>query len=184
MSRLGWEVKGIEPDPISASLVRRAGLEVHQGFVESAPLEPDSFDAITLNHVIEHLSHPIETLRKLIDALRPGGILVSISPNPYGILSRWFGGAWRGLEPPRHLVLPGPSALANMAKRFGLEPMVWTTSRNGEWMARESISILRYGDVRTYKGRWVPRLIAMGCRVLTVINGLLGEEVVLIARKV
>lgn len=183
MSKLGWEVKGIEPDMVSASLARKAGLEVYQGFVESTPLEPDSFDAITLNHVIEHLSHPVETLKKLIDALRPGGLLVSISPNPSSSLARWFGGAWRGLEPPRHLVLPGPRALVDMAKRFGLEPVVWTTSRNSEWMARESISILRHGDVKTYQGRYLPRLIAMGCKVLTIINDVLGEEVVLIARK-
>lgn len=183
MSKLGWEVKGIEPDTVSAAFARRAGLEIYQGSVESAALEPNSFDAITMNHVIEHLSDPIGTIKKLINALRPGGQLVSISPNPSGLLSRWFKGSWRGLEPPRHFILFSPRAMTDLAEQCGLEPIVWTTARNSNWMARESISISRYGNAAIYRGLYLPSLIAVGCKVLRALNKELGEEVVLVARK-
>lgn len=183
MSRLGWEVKGIEPDRVSATLARGAGLEVCEESVESVALEGNNFDAITLNHVIEHLSDPERTLRKLVSALRPNGVLVSISPNPLSNLARWFGGAWRGLEPPRHFVLPSPKALANMAERCGLEPIVWTTARSGNWMARESISISRFGNTKAYNGKYLPHLKAAACKVLTALNKHTGEEVVLVGRK-
>jgi SAM-dependent methyltransferase len=183
MSNLGWEVKGIDPDRIAVSIGRKAGLEIYEGSVESVPLEPNSFDAITLHHVIEHLPDPVRILKRLSTVLRPEGWLVSISPNPASLLSRWFKMAWRGLEPPRHFVLFGPQALANISQQVGLDPVVWTTSRTSEWMARETVSILRHGDIRTYQGQHLPRLIALGCKVLTMINKELGEEVVLIARK-
>ncbi len=184
MSKLGfWQVEGVEPDSISAELGRKVGLKIYEETVESITLEPDSFGAITLHHVIEHLSDPMGVLKKLSGALCPGGLLVSISPNPIAFLARWFGGNWRGLEPPRHFVLMGPQTLANMARQLGLEPIVWTTARNSEWMARESISILRYGDIKTYKGQYLPSFIALVSKALTMVNSKLGEEVVLIARK-
>jgi 2-polyprenyl-3-methyl-5-hydroxy-6-metoxy-1,4-benzoquinol methylase len=183
MSKLGWEVQGVEPDTISASFARKAGLNVYGGTVESLPLEPSSFHAITLNHVIEHLPNPVETLKRLGVALRPGGWLVSISPNPSSLLSRWFQMAWRGLEPPRHFVLPSPRALMKIAERAGLEPVVWTTARNNEWIARESISISRHGNIREYKGKYLPCFITMASRVLTLFKKDLGEEVILIALK-
>lgn len=183
MSKLGWQVKGIEPDTVSACLARKAGLEIYQGAVESVPLEHNSFDAITMNHVIEHLPDPIGAIKKLIKALRPGGLFVSISPNPWSNLAYWFGGAWRGLEPPRHFVLFSPRAMTDLAERCGLESEIWTTARNSNWMARESISILRHGNIKDYRGKYLPRLVASGCSFLTMLNKELGEEVVLVARK-
>jgi SAM-dependent methyltransferase len=183
MSKLGWQVKGIEPDPVSTSLSRKAGIEIYQGSVESAPLEHDSFDAITMNHVIEHLSDPIGTVKKLVSTLRPGGLFVSISPNPSSSLARWFGGAWRGLEPPRHFILFSPNAMACLAEQCGLESEIWTTTRNSNWMARESISIARYENAAIYRGLYLPTLVAAGCKILTGVNKKLGEEVVLVARK-
>ncbi|MER3446535.1 MAG: hypothetical protein C4291_06670 [Candidatus Dadabacteria bacterium] len=184
MSKLGcWQVEGVEPDSISAELSRKSGLSIYEEPVESITLEPNSFDAITMHHVIEHLSDPMGVLKKLSSALRPGGSLVSISPNPLAFLARWFGGDWRGLDPPRHFVLMGPQALANMSSQVGLEPIVWTTARNSEWMARESISISRRGHTGDYEGRNLPWFISLGSKILTVLNNRLGEEVVLVARK-
>lgn len=183
MSNLGWRVQGVEPDSSSASLGRKAGLEIYEGTVESVPLEPNSFDAITLNHVIEHLPDPVGTLKMLSNALRPGGWLISISPNPSGLLARWFKTSWRALDIPRHFVLLSPRALVSTSQQVGLEPLVWTTPRNTKWVSRESISISRHGDTTTYRGRHLPNLIALVSRVLTILNRELGEEVVLVARK-
>lgn len=183
MSKLGWDARGIEPDDISASIARRAGLKVYNGSVESAELEPESFDAITMNHVIEHLADPVETVKKLSVALKPGGLFVSVSPNPSSVLARLFGGDWRGLEPPRHFVLFGVRSLKILAERAGLCSEVSTTSRGAEWMARESVGLQRKGDVRSYTGRRLPKAISWFAKVSAMFRREAGEEAVLAAVK-
>jgi len=183
MAKLGWEVMGIEPDPIAARYAQGQGLEVVVGRLEDIKFEPESFDAITLSHVIEHISDPVHVFKVLSYALKPGGLLVSISPNPCGILSRIFGTSWRELDPPRHLVLLGPRALAELSCNFGLQPIVWTGNWNADWVARESISLRLCGDAFSYRGQWFPKLLAVVLDFLTLIHRNIGEEVVLIARK-
>jgi 2-polyprenyl-3-methyl-5-hydroxy-6-metoxy-1,4-benzoquinol methylase len=183
MAKLGWKVMGIEPDAIAARYAQDQGLEVVVGRLEDTKLEPESFDAITLSHVIEHIPDPVHVFKVLSCALKPGGVLVSISPNPCGMLSRIFGISWRALDPPRHLVLLGPRALAELSCNFGLQPIVLTGNWNAEWVARESISLRLYGDTFRYRRRWFPKLLAIVMAFLTLIQRTQGEEVVLIARK-
>jgi len=181
MARLGWEVMGIEPDPTAAAYAHSQGLKVEVGMLEEVRLEPESFDAITLSHVIEHLLDPVVSLKVLARALKPGGVLVSISPNPDGVLSRIFGPSWRELDPPRHLVLFGPRAMANLARMLGLRPIVWTTNRNANWVAQESISIKRYSNAFAYRGKLLPAMLKVFCMLFIPFG--IGEEVVLVAKK-
>jgi len=60
---------------------------------------------ITLSHVIEHVHDPLKLLRQCFELLAPGGRLWLQTPNLRSLGHAVFGPAWRGLEPPRHLVL-------------------------------------------------------------------------------
>lgn len=54
---------------------------------------PVSFDTILAGEVIEHLEQPIQFLRDCRRLLKPGGLLVFSTPNPYYppiILLNWF----------------------------------------------------------------------------------------------
>ena len=181
MAQFGWDVNGIEPDPLAAAFAQSAGIPVHVGAVESASLAPESYDAITLNHVIEHMADPLAAFAQLVAALKPGGVLVSISPNPVGLLRRAFGVWWRALDPPRHVVLFGPKTLAEIATRFGLVPNVWVTNRNTAAWAAESLSGQRGGEWQFQ--RPIPKAIAGVARTLNLFTRQCGEEVVLVARK-
>jgi SAM-dependent methyltransferase len=181
MSRLGWEVCGIEPDASAAALVRGLGFQVRSEPLEAVSLEPRSFGAITLHHVLEHLSDPAAMLERLARSLREGGLLVSISPNPCGLLARRFQTAWRQLDAPRHLVLLGPRGLKEIAHRAGLRPIVSTSARMSEWTIRHSAPVETAGD--TCLSNWTPRLMARLCQVWVELQPSAGEEVVLIARK-
>ena len=64
MRRAGWDVQGIEPDSERrcASRGRTASPSSSEPLEETRSL-PGSFDAVTMNHVIEHFHDPIEALR-------------------------------------------------------------------------------------------------------------------------
>jgi len=118
MKALGWEAIGVEPDEKAAAVARtNFGLEVFVGALEAAGFANESFDAITLNHVIEHVGDPIGLLRRCRDLLRRGGRVVVTTPNAEGLGHRIFREHWRGLEVPRHLMV---FSLGNV-KRLALE---------------------------------------------------------------
>jgi 2-polyprenyl-3-methyl-5-hydroxy-6-metoxy-1,4-benzoquinol methylase len=183
MQRLGWNVTGIEPDQRAATLAQAHGLNVIASPVEEAALRPAAYDAITLSHVIEHFKDPARVLAQLAAALRPGGVLVSISPNPEGWNARRFGGHWRGLEAPRHIVLPSLAGYAHMLAAAGLHGRPWTTTRWFYPSYRHSISIQRTGNAYRYTNRLRPALVTWLVRLLSWFRGNLGEEIVCVATK-
>ena len=105
MRSLGWEVCGVEPDPQAAARARASGLEVRDGLLQQHSWPDESFDAVTLNHVIEHLHDPLGTLRRSWKLLRPGGWIKVTTPNFGSWGHQKFGADWMPLDPPRHLVL-------------------------------------------------------------------------------
>ena len=116
MQRLGWQVQGQDIDPRAAT---QTGAPVYIGPLDTAPFTPQSFDAVTLNHVIEHVPDPIAFLATCRRFLRTGGRLVAITPNSDGDGHREFADAWLGLDPPRHLHVFNPRNLRAVAERAG-----------------------------------------------------------------
>jgi SAM-dependent methyltransferase len=90
--RAGFDVVGVEPDPWAAAYARREfGLDVRTGFLASSGLEPGSFDAIVMMHVMEHLTDPKESLAELGRLLAPGGILAIEIPVIDAVATRLMG---------------------------------------------------------------------------------------------
>lgn len=178
MRRLGWTVEGIEADPAAAQQARSVGLTVREGPVASIELEDGAYDAITVHHVLEHLPEPAKVLEKLARALRSGGVLVINVPNPVGALARYFGPAWRELDVPRHLFLPGPAALRRMLRACDLDVTLTTPTRYVTWIARESFS----NPQAPKFSRFRQRLVRAWLRILALrANG--GEEIMATGRK-
>lgn len=131
MRRLGWNVEGVELDGMAASVARtKFELEVFQGSLEEAKFPDKYFDAITINHVIEHVLDPIGLLKECRRMLRPGGKLVVMTPNIRSLGARVFCEYWRGLEVPRHLFLFAPQSLRACTKAAGLNIQHFRTTAN------------------------------------------------------
>jgi 2-polyprenyl-3-methyl-5-hydroxy-6-metoxy-1,4-benzoquinol methylase len=104
LQNLGWTVTGVEPDQTAAKLAgKRYKLEVFIGSIEEAKFPAESFDAITMAHVIEHLHTPKSALNECYRLLKPSGKLIIITPNIRGLGHRLFKDSWLYLDPPRHL---------------------------------------------------------------------------------
>jgi 2-polyprenyl-3-methyl-5-hydroxy-6-metoxy-1,4-benzoquinol methylase len=119
MREAGWEVEGIDPDPISVGLARNAGLDVTEGILSEETAASGRYDAVTLSHVIEHVHDPKGVLSECLRVLRPGGTLWIATPNIEASGRRRFGSNWFPLDPPRHLVLFSRSALEHALREVG-----------------------------------------------------------------
>ena len=120
MRAAGWDVQGVDFDPEAVAVARSGGLDVAVGDVRDLDLDASQFDAIVMAHVLEHVFDPIGLLTECNRLLKPGGTLVSITPNGASLGHRIFKRAWRGIEPPRHIVVFTPRALRLACERSGL----------------------------------------------------------------
>ena len=82
MTRLGKTVTGIEPNAGYASYCRdELELDVRTAHLSRDLFEPDQFDFIRLNHVLEHLNDPIRYLGQIAHWLTSDGLLYVEVPN-------------------------------------------------------------------------------------------------------
>jgi SAM-dependent methyltransferase len=114
MQQQGWEVTGLEPDEVA----RERAISVNKvRLLDTAhlfALPPDTFDAITLWHVLEHVHdlHPyLEQLKKLIK--RGGRIFIAV-PNYTSYDARVYKSAWAAYDVPRHLYHFSPDAMEKL----------------------------------------------------------------------
>ncbi|MCL6511243.1 MAG: class I SAM-dependent methyltransferase [Anaerolineae bacterium] len=129
-----WQLCGVEPSNYAASIARQKGLEVITGTLENTAFPAESFDAVTMWDVIEHVHDPLGTLHYLAHILRPDGLLVIRTPNFDSWDARLFGPYWSGFEPPRHLHIFTPHTISAALKQCGFTP-IQIDCRSGGYMA-------------------------------------------------
>lgn len=99
-----WQRQGVELIPeVAQEGIERYGLDIFQGTLEAAAFADNSFDAITLWDVLEHVYHPVDTLKECRRVLAPDGIIAFSVPVLDSLGGRVFGKYWVGYEVPRHL---------------------------------------------------------------------------------
>lgn len=189
VSDRGWRVVGVDFDPKAVANAHEKGLDVRCGSLEQQAFQDGSFDAVVMNHVIEHVPDPARLLRESHRVLAPGGSLIAVTPNAAGWGHRIFGADWRGLEPPRHLQIFTPAALDGLARRSGFHRTRTSTSvANGHGIFLFSAQLRRHGRVLPPVAIGRPPMIAARALQLAQwlalhVTPLVGEEILLRAKK-
>jgi SAM-dependent methyltransferase len=194
MQARGWKVDGVDFDRRAIENARlRYNLELRHGDLASAGFPSSTFDAVTLNNVIEHVPDPVGLLAEAWHVLKSGGRLVVITPNASSLGHQVFKQAWLGLDPPRHLKVFSPEALRTCAERAGIHsPQVWTTAAHADRFAGGSFLITevqrRCASPRSTPGVRIVRTVrswALAYREQSALkrDGNLGEEAVLTGTK-
>ena len=144
--RIGYDPIGLEPDPKAASVAQNEGGRVIVGHLPSDELSGNSFAHVTMSHVLEHLHDPISILNESYRLLKPGGRIWLATPNIESALSNYFHRHWRGLEPPRHLVLFLPDLVRSVLQNVGFRSVeILAPSLEARWMACASLSLKNHG---------------------------------------
>lgn len=141
-----------------------------------------------MNHVIEHVHEPLKLLKECRRLLRPGGIMISITPNTNSYTHRLFQKHWRGLEPPRHLFLYNQKSLQCIARLAGFKiPQTWTTSANAHHYFLESCKVLFDGQISNLPVRTLLNILSkiylITARILYIFFKDSGDECVLKLRQ-
>lgn len=118
----GWKVIGLDLSEQASEVAKKNfGIDVYVGELENLPYPPNTFDFIIMSHVLEHVTSPVETLKRVKELLKPDGVVYVEVPN-YESFSRklsrehWF--AW---ETPRHLFMFSPQTLEQIFRESELK---------------------------------------------------------------
>jgi SAM-dependent methyltransferase len=126
--RLGWSVAGVEPSAEACTVARSRGVDARVGTLADVELEPEVYDAVTFQHSLEHVAAPVDDLRRVARALRPGGLALITAPNFGCWQARRFRSRWFHLDLPRHRAHLTRAGLERALVRAGLEPLELSTS--------------------------------------------------------
>jgi len=121
MQQAGWQVTGLEPDSGARQVaIRNYGMQLlspESLFQQDA----QSFDAITLWHVLEHV-HNLHGYLQLFGALlKPNGRLLIAVPNYTSADATHYAQYWAAYDVPRHLYHFSPQAMRRLAGMHRLE---------------------------------------------------------------
>lgn len=161
MRKAGWEVEGLEFDPKAAQRVAdRYGIRVASGSLAERRYAVDSFDAVAMSQVLEHMHDPQGLLRECWRLLKPGGRLVVTTPNARSRAHAMYGRSWRGLEPPRHMQIFSPAALERCAREAGFgELQLRTLSAESAGIYRASEEIESLQARVSQRAPWAMRML-------------------------
>jgi len=113
---------GLDLAQEAAALARqRHAVDAVAGNLPASPFAPQSFAAVTMFHVLEHVREPLAYLREAGRLLKPQGRLIVQVPNAASWQFSLLGRTWNGVDTPRHLHLFRDLDVERMLDSSGFE---------------------------------------------------------------
>jgi SAM-dependent methyltransferase len=130
---------GVEIGARAAAEAKASGIEVYSSL---SKVPPGSIDVAISFHALEHVDRPLDVLREILVALKPGGRARLVVPCETPTLTKQR--SWRPNDD-QHLYTWTPLNFGNLAARAGFEriesrlaPMP-SASRTARWFGTESL---------------------------------------------
>jgi len=105
LKQRGFRVNGLDFSAEAAAIAKAENdVNVAVGSLEEAHFPAESFDVVTLFHVMEHVTNPRLVLAEVSRVLKPNGVAILQVPNIESWQFKIFGSRWYGLDIPRHVI--------------------------------------------------------------------------------
>ena len=120
MKNAGWLTKGIEINEKARNFgISNFGLDINPPDKISL-FESNSFDCITLWHVLEHFHDPFSYISEIHRLLKPGAICVIALPNCSSYDAVYYKNFWAAWDVPRHLWHFNPDSFSLFSDKSAL----------------------------------------------------------------
>lgn len=116
----GWKSLGVEISRWAIETGRKDGLEILEGSLQDLGLPGDSFQAISMFDVLEHVTAPRELMQEVYRVLKPGGTMIAETPNVNGFFVTHLYREDADLVKPRaHICLYSPDSARRLMEKSG-----------------------------------------------------------------
>ena len=150
MQKKGWTVTALEPDADA----RKSAMELYR--LQAEPMERmhqlpgESFDVITLWHVLEHVHDIHGYMEQIYRLLKKDGLLVIAVPNFTSTDAGHYKEYWDAYDAPRHLFHFSPTAMLSITWQHGFSII----NKKTFWLDANYASLLSEQHIHG-KARWV-----------------------------
>ncbi len=96
----GWQTIGLEPSEKAKNIAISKGVSFEN---DIKSIENQSFDVITMWHVLEHVPDIEQQIKELKRLLKPNGTIIIAVPNFKSFDSNYYKEFWAAYDVPRHL---------------------------------------------------------------------------------
>ena len=159
----GWEPYGVEISKFAASYAtKQLKLDVVNGDLQSINFPAKSFDLITMWDVVEHITNPVPTFKKLSKLLKKDGMLVFSTPDVGSVPARITKHRWIGYKlSDEHLAYFSLPTIQNLLEQTGFE--LETVHHLGKYISfslfadRMGIYSARSGKLLTKIAKYIPK---------------------------
>lgn len=118
---------GIDLAPEAIEEVCRRGHRGFCGTLEDAALESDSVSLFLSMDTIEHLHRPAAAIVEMARVLRPGGILMLVTPDYGSLLRRISGKNWVSFKIPEHVSYFSRDGMSRLLRAADLDVVRYAT---------------------------------------------------------
>src|SRR4030067_307874 len=119
MRKHGWKVAGTEYNKETAEFINKNyNIHVVTGHPGDWGFPPESFDVVTMNHVLEHMVAPENAIGECSRLLGKGGLLVVAVPNITSLQSTMGKHHWFHLDIPYHLYHFSEEGLISLLEKY------------------------------------------------------------------
>jgi 2-polyprenyl-3-methyl-5-hydroxy-6-metoxy-1,4-benzoquinol methylase len=120
MKKAGWDVKGIEINE-KARNFSKSQFKLNILYPDKiSSLEKESFDCVTLWHVVEHFHDPFNYISEISRLLKPGAVCIAALPNCSSCDAKYYDRFWAAWDVPRHLWHFNTHSFSLFAEKAGL----------------------------------------------------------------
>ena len=121
MKKAGWNVTALEPDETARTNAKK-DFDIELLPTENLfGLQPNSFDVITLWHVLEHVHELHKYLDTFYSLLRESGTLIIAIPNYTSHDAKTYAENWAAYDVPRHLYHFSPKSMNMLLKKHNFK---------------------------------------------------------------
>lgn len=163
----GYKTSGVELSYYASEYARNnLGLSVFNGELKDADFAPETFDIITLWHILEHVTDPKKFLMGVNHLLKKDGLLVVEVPNIRSVAAKVSLINWELMAPKEHLFYFNPHTISRLLKETGFsliknQTYFWTTP---------AMVLKAKADSTKNNGNAFLKLIAFFCHVFSPVR--------------
>ncbi|RXJ52908.1 class I SAM-dependent methyltransferase [Gelidibacter gilvus] len=154
----GWTITGIEPNEQARTLANKKTNDAILNSEQLFTLQSQSFDVITLWHVLEHLPDLEVHFSLFKKLLKPDGVLIIAVPNFKSYDAQLYKEFWAAYDVPRHLWHFSQESIKRLANGVQLELMKTLPMKFDAFYVSLLSEKYKFGKINYFKGFW------NGCR--------------------
>jgi 2-polyprenyl-3-methyl-5-hydroxy-6-metoxy-1,4-benzoquinol methylase len=156
INKAGWETFGMEPDDSARKMASERGLNVFSDKDRvSACVTDKKFNAITLWHVLEHVTDMPETLSFFKNKLNKDGVLIIAVPNHASYDAEYYKEFWAAYDVPRHLHHFDIKSMTSLVEQAGFKLQETKPMKFDSFYVSMLSEKYKTGSVNLLKAFWI-----------------------------